>query len=183
MRIACLAALSMLAGCGFYSGLPDLGRVPPFRLTAEDGSAFGSEHLKEKVWVVDFFFTTCNGPCPRMSTQMKRLQEATRDVENLRLLSITIDPARDDAATLAAYARRYKADPARWRFLTGPPDEIRKLSLDAFRLSDVGGALEHSSRFALVDKKGNIRGYYDTTDTGAIKQLEEDIRKLAREVF
>jgi protein SCO1/2 len=178
VKLLAALVLAALAGCG--SGLPDLGQTPEFTLTAEDGAPFGSAQLKDKVWVANFIFTTCNGPCPRMSAQMKRLQEATRDVAGLRLVSVTIDPARDSVEALSAYSRRYKADPARWRFLTGKPEDIRRVSLDAFRLSDVGGALEHSSRFALVDRKGAIRGYYDTTDSGALEQLEEDIRKLAR---
>jgi protein SCO1/2 len=181
MRRAWPAALALLAGCGLHSGLPDLGRVPPFTLTAEDGSEYGSAQLKGKVWVANFIFTTCHGPCPRMTARMKSLQEATRDVADLRLVSITIDPARDTPAVLAGYGKRYAADPARWRLLTGSEDGIRKVSLDAFRLGDAGGALEHSSRFALVDRDGDIRGYYDTSEAGAIGQLEQDLRKLARE--
>lgn len=179
-----VVALAGLCGCtGLKSGLPELGDVPLFKLTLSSGEPFSSEILGGKVWVVDFFFTTCNGPCPRMSVQMNKLQDAVAELDDVRLLSITIDPANDTPAELAAYARRYRADPGRWYFLTGPAADIRKISYDTFHLSDVGGALEHSSRFALVDRKGRIRGYYETNDPNAIAQLVEDIRKVRKEIL
>lgn len=180
---ACVALCVAGAGCTLRSSLPVLGVTPPFELTAENGEKFPSAELAGKVWVADFFFTTCNGPCPRMSVQMKQLQEAVRELDDVRLVSFTIDPATDTPAALAAYARRYKADPARWRFLTGAPEELRRLSYDTFHLAEVGGSLEHSSRFALVDRKGRIRGYYDTVAKDAIPQIVADILKLRKEVL
>jgi protein SCO1 len=178
----CLISAAM-AGCTLRSPLPVLGTVPPFELTAESGEAFHSSELDGQVWVADFFFTTCNGPCPRMSVQMREVQEATRDLSDVRMISFTIDPATDTPDVLSAYARRYKANPARWHFLTGEPRALSRLSSDTFHLAEVGGALEHSSRFALVDRKGRIRAYYDTSTTNAIPQLLEDILKLRKEVL
>ncbi len=173
-----------LAGCNVLtSGLPDFGTVPAFALTSMDGNRFGSESLAGQVWVADFFFTSCNGPCPRMSVQMRKIQEATKDLDDVRLVSFTIDPKNDSPEVLAAYAKRYKADPDRWYFLTGKPEDLRVLSYDTFHLSEVGGALEHSSRFALVDRKGRIRGFYETTDTNALDQLVEDIAKVRKELL
>lgn len=177
--VLCLTA----AGCSLRSNLPVLGVVPPFELTAENGEAFHSAGLAGQVWVADFFFTTCNGPCPRMSVQMRQLQESTRGMTDVRLVSFTIDPTTDTPEVLAAYARRYKADRTRWRFLTGPPQHLRRLSYDTFHLAEVGGSLEHSSRFALVDRKGRIRAYYDTSATNAIPQIVEDILKLRKELL
>ena len=183
-RVLLVLLACVLAGCtNITSGLPDLGQVPAFTLTTQSGESFSSEELRGRVWVTDFFFTLCNGPCPRMSVQMRKLQDAVSDLDDVRLVSITIDPANDTPEALAAYARRYKANPERWWFLTGPADEIRKISYDAFHLSDVGGALEHSSRFALVDRKGRIRGYYETTDANALQQLVEDIKKVRKEIL
>jgi protein SCO1/2 len=176
-------ALALLPGCSLRSSLPILGTVPAFELIAENGQPFHSAQLEGNVWVADFFFTTCNGPCPRMSVQMREVQQATLDLNDIRLLSFTIDPANDTPEVLTAYARRYKALPARWRFLTGPPDALRILSSNTFHLAEVGGSLEHSSRFALIDRKMRIRAYYDTSTTNAIPQLLEDIRKLRNEIL
>lgn len=180
---AVLAAL-LAQGCNVLkSELPDLGNVPAFSLTSQTGEGFNGEQLTGQVWIADFFFTSCNGPCPRMSVQMRKLQEATRELDDVKLVSITIDPANDTPEVLAAYARRYKADPERWYFLTGSPPDLRHLSYDTFHLADVGGALEHSSRFVLVDRKRRIRGYYETTDPNSLTQLVEDIEKVRKEIL
>ncbi len=179
-----LAGLSLaLTGC-LTSGLPTFADVPPFTLTAQDGREFRSaEALKDKVWVASFFFTTCNGPCPRMSAQMKRIQQATEATPDVQLVSFTVDPANDTPEVLAAYAQRFRADPARWHFLTGPPAALQALSKDVFQLGDIGVKLDHSTRFLLIDRKGRLRGYYDTTDATTIEQLTADIAKLRKEVL
>jgi protein SCO1 len=178
-----LLTLALLPGCSLRSSLPILGTVPPFELTAENGQPFHSSQLEGNVWVADFFFTTCNGPCPRMSVQMREVQQATFSLTDVRLVSISIDPATDTPEVLAAYARRYKAFPQKWRLLTGPTPTLRLLASDTFHLAEVGGSLEHSSRFALIDRKMRIRAYYDTSTTNAIPQLLEDIRKLRSEIL
>ena len=179
-----LAALSLaLSGC-LTSGLPTYADVPPFTLTAQDGREFrSSEALTGKVWVADFFFTTCNGPCPRMSAQMKKIQQATEATPDVELVSFTVDPAHDTPEVLAAYAHRFRANPARWHFLTGSPAALQALSKDTFQLGDIGVKLDHSTRFLLIDRKGRLRGYYDTTDATTIPQLTQDIAKLRKEVF
>lgn len=184
MRILAALALCLLqAGCSLRSNLPVLGVVPAFELTAENGETFHSAELTGQVWVADFFFTTCNGPCPRMSAQMRQIQESTRDLRDVRLISFTIDHATDTPGVLAAYARRYRADRERWRFLTGASQDLHRLSHGAFRLAETGGALDHSSRFALVDRKGRIRAYYDTSATNSIPRIVADILKLRKELL
>lgn len=185
MRRSIVAALLLVAmtGCGWHSGLPTYGTVPEFSLTADSGKAFGSANLEGRVWVANFFFTTCNGPCPRMSAQLHKLQGMINGSPEVRLVSISIDPKRDTPEVVAAYAKRWKADPVRWRFLTGEPAQIRTLSWDTFHLSEVGGALQHSTKFALVDRKLQIRGYYDSLDVGGLAELAADIVKLEQEVF
>lgn len=172
-----------LSGCHLHSGLPTLGAVPEFSLTAENGRKFGAPDLEGHVWVAMFFFTTCNGPCPRMSAQMHKLQGMLKGSPGARMVSITIDPKRDDVEALKAYSKRWKADPVKWRFLTGEAAAIRALSWDTFHLSDVGGALEHSTKFALIDKEMKIRGFYDSLSATGISELASDIEKLEREVF
>jgi protein SCO1/2 len=177
-----LLALALpMAGC-LKSNLPDYGEVPHFELTDQAGLPFRSrERLAGKVWVACFIFTSCNGPCPRMSAQMRKVQEATRDLRDLSIVSFTIDPANDTPSKLAEYAARFKADPARWSFLTGEPAALRRLGVDTFHLADPQDKLAHSSRFALVDRHGRIRGYYDTALSGAIPEILQDIRKVKRE--
>lgn len=162
--------------------LPDLGSVPDFQLTRETGAAFASAaELRGKVWVADFIFTNCPGPCPRLTQHMKRVQEGLKGIEQAKLVSFTVDPARDTPEVLAAYGKRFSADPARWYFLTGSRDELHHLSKDVFKLGDVAPDLEHSTRFVLVDKKGRIRGYYGTTDPSMIVQVIEDAIRLVKE--
>lgn len=178
-RRSFLAALT-LAACKKASTLPELGQVPPFEFTGADGQPFSSTALDGKIWVVDFFFTNCPGPCPRMSKQLSELQEQTKALPNFRLVSITVDPGRDTPEALAAYARRYKADPARWFFLTGRKDFIANLMSEAFYLGFADNLQEHSTRFVLVDGKRRIRGFYDSFD--APGQAGENIKKLLSDI-
>jgi protein SCO1 len=183
MKYAAVAlAAVMLLSCGeARRSLPALGVVPDFILTDQSGKEFTSQRLDRMVWVADFIYTTCQGPCPRMSTQMRRLQDAVKDLPDVKLISITVDPEHDTPAALAAYGKRYKADPVRWSFLTGPRETLQLLSKEAFHLSDVGGKLEHSSRFVLMDRTMRIRGYYATWEADAMRNLLGDIRYLLKE--
>jgi protein SCO1/2 len=170
-----------LSGCSMNPSLPSFGVVPDFELTDQSGRTFGSQKLDGKVWVADFIFTTCAGPCPRMTLQMREVRDQIQKAEDVRLVSFTIDPARDTPEVLHEYGRRYGANPDRWYFLTGPQAELHRLKRNAFRLGDVDGSLEHSTRFVLVDRKSRIRGYYDSSDTEKMRQLVADIRAVVEE--
>lgn len=113
-----------------------------------------------------------------MSSQLKHLGESLQTHEDLRLVSFTIDPARDTPAVLKAYARRYDADPGKWFFLTGSQSELHNLNRNVFKLGSVDGTLEHSTRFVLVDQKRRIRGFYDTSSAENVRRLVEDIKQL-----
>jgi len=177
-RRECLLASFGLWGCRQASTLPELGSIPPFEFMDEEGKAFGSSQLKGKIWVADFFFTNCPGPCPRMSNQLQRVQTETTKMPHVHLVSITVDPDRDTSATLKQYARRFKADPARWTFLTGRKDLIRNLMSESFYLGYADTMQEHSTRFVLVDRNMKIRGFYDSFAKDGIDKLIEDIREL-----
>lgn len=182
LRLALLCAASVFLSSCLSSGLPELGQVPPFSLTGEDGQPFqSSAELAGKVWVADFIFTTCNGPCPRMTALMRKVQDSTAEFEDVQLVSFTVDPKTDTPEKLAEYARRFRYNPSRWHFLTGPPAELQRISYDTFHLGGLGP--EHGTRFAVVDRKGRIRAYYETSDSSAIRQLVEDVRKLRKEVL
>ncbi|MGA2183167.1 MAG: SCO family protein [Bryobacteraceae bacterium] len=181
-RLLIPALLLALAACRPSGNkLDDFGTVPPFQLTASDGSTFDSGSLRGKVWVADFFFTSCGSICPMMSAHMHHIQEAVADVPNARLVSFTIDPWNDTPPVLAKYAALYHATPGRWHFLTGPQATLQRLDKDVFKLGNVDGSMTHSPRFVLVDGNGHIRGTYDTTEAGSIPKIIADLRSLARE--
>lgn len=176
-----LLTLAALAGCARVKPLPVYGRVSPFTLTSQTGASFSSRELDGRIWVADFFFTTCTGPCPRMSSEMHWVQKQVGDLAGVRLVSFTIDPEHDTPPALAAYAQRFRAEPGRWFFLTGPAQALERLNRYDFKLGDVDGAMVHSTRFVLVDRRGRIRGYYRTDEADGLKPLVSDIRRLARE--
>lgn len=110
---------------------------------------------------------------------MNRVQKAVNH-PSVRYVSFTIDPDRDTPEVLAAYGKRYRADPETWFLLTGPRAELKKLNYDTFHLGDLDGSLEHSTRFVLVDAKSRIRGFYDTSEPENIQKLISDIKGLLR---
>lgn len=127
MKVAVVTtAVLLLASCKPKIALPEYGVVSPFTLTAQTGQPFdGEKQLRGSVWVADFIYTTCPGPCPRMTSQMRRLQQAVD--KNVKLVSYTVDPARDTPAVLAEYAKVHHASPANWYFLTGPVSTLAVL--------------------------------------------------------
>ena len=178
MRLLCLLAVLSLAGCS-RKPMPVLGKVPEFELTSEASKPFPRPSLDGHVWVADFIFTNCEGPCPRMSSHMLAIQNQTP--KDVKLVSFSVDPARDTPEALAQYAKKFKADPSRWSFLTGSPEVLNFVAHDVFKLSSVGAGLDHSTRFVLVDKKGRIRGYYGITDGDAVARVTADAKRLAQE--
>jgi cytochrome oxidase Cu insertion factor (SCO1/SenC/PrrC family) len=154
--------------------------VPSFALTDQTGADFKSQSLAGHVWVANFMFTNCPGPCPRMSGQMHQVQTALAG-EDVRLVSMTVDPERDTPEKLAKYAAFYSARPGIWYFLTGPRDTLNHLGKDVFKLNPVDGSFEHSTRFVLVDRKSQIRGYYLTSEPDAIQRVIADAKALLKE--
>ncbi len=176
--IALLLAAAGQTGCHRRDPLPVLGEVGAFQLVAQNGEPFEPSLLRGNIWVADFIFTNCQGPCPRMTTLMRRLQQRAPGVQ---LVSFTVDPARDTPPVLADYARRFQADTRTWHFLTGEAAELHRLSREVFKLGNVDGQLDHSTRFVLVDRTGRIRGYYSTQEESPVGRLVEDIERLRRE--
>jgi protein SCO1 len=173
------AALAFTSSCRSHvAALPNYGEVPRFTLTAHEGQTFDSSALDGKIWVADFIFTTCPGPCPRMTSRMHQLQRATSNLADVRLISFTVDPVHDTPHQLGLYAKAFQAVPSRWYFLTGPQHELDHLGFDIFKLNHVDGTFEHSTRFVLVDQTSHIRGYYDTSAPMLISKLVADIHVL-----
>jgi protein SCO1/2 len=161
--------------------LPILGMVPEFALTDTSGSVFESRQLAGKVWVADFIFTRCAGPCPLLSSKMATLQTAFAVHPDFHLISISVDPERDTPEVLLEYAKRYQANPQSWTFLTGKNAEIQNLLVKGLKIGSDEEPIYHSTRFVLVDGVMRIRGYYDGTETAAIQRLKDDIHIIFNE--
>jgi protein SCO1/2 len=169
-----------LAGCAARAGLPSYSSVPAFTLTDQTGAPFNSaEKLANSVWIADFIYTTCPGPCPRMSSQMHQVENSL-DGTGVKLVSFTVDPERDTPPVLAEYAGHFGAKPGTWFFLTGSIDDLHHLSRGVFMLGNGDGMLEHSTRFLLIDRRSQVRGYYDSSDQDAIPKLIADARSLLK---
>ncbi len=161
------------------------GSVPEFQLTNQDGKHFGSADLRGKIWIADFIYTTCPGPCPMISSRMSELQQPLEKTD-VHLISFTVDPVKDTPKVLRSYAERLQAEPGRWDFLTGAQSTIYNLSRNGFKLavsdgSDAKGIPVHSTRMILVDRHGEIRGYYDAAEADAITKLVADTTHLLAE--
>jgi len=185
LRAFSLVAIVLLAGCR-EEPLPEMMPIGQFSLTAQDGRTIGSADLRGKVYVADFIFTSCPSICPVMSTQMANLHRRI-DEADVRFVSITVDPERDTPEVLREYAARYRAD-SRWHFLTGEPTEVRRTIERAFRLpvgerEEIAGGrydIMHGARFVLIDRRGILRGLYET-DADGLERLERDVGRLLEE--
>jgi cytochrome oxidase Cu insertion factor (SCO1/SenC/PrrC family) len=176
-RLTLLLPLAVALGCNARSQptaeepLPDLDfPVGTFAFTERSGKTVTDADLKGKVWVAGFVFTRCTGPCPHVTATMARLQKELPKRDDLRLVTFTVDPQHDDTAKLRQYAENFQADPERWLFLTGEEREVHKLLRERFKQAverrtgpDVkeGETFDHSTRLAVVDKKGVIRAVFD----------------------
>ena len=163
--------------------LPVLGQVPPFELTERNGVAFSSEKMEGKINVVDFFFTRCKGPCPVMSSNMSELYKAFEGTDKVQFVSISVDPTHDRLSELQEYARRQGVTDNRWVFLRGEMETIQWICEGGFKLAadDLPGA--HTTKFVLVDDKGQIRGYYSGTDKASLHVLRTHIRDLVQNIL
>jgi protein SCO1 len=165
--------------------LPSYGRVPDFELVNQDAQPFGSKELAGKIWIADFIFTTCRGPCPIISTRMSELQKPLEKTD-VRFVSFSVDPETDTPPVLRAYADKLRKEPFRWDFLTGSKDSIATISRNGFKLGLSEGEAPdsgpvHSTRFVLVDRHGTIRGYYDALAADGVTKLLADANHLLRE--
>jgi protein SCO1/2 len=167
-----------------------LGTLPGFALTDQRGQPFGTRELAGKVWVADFIFTACQQACPMLSEKMAEVGRRARGLgPDFHLVSISVDPARDTPAALAAYAARYGANPLAWSFLTGPADAIEAAVVGGFKVGmgrdktsgDGAGdfwQIFHGENLVLVDRQLRIRGYFQATPEG-IDQLLEAAGRVA----
>ena len=178
------------------SDLVEIGPVPEFKLTNQDNKSISDKGYLGKVYVVEFFFTTCPTICPKMNESMLQLQNEFYGNPNFGIASITIDPAKDTPQVLKEHADLLGVKHYNWHFLTGDKEYIYTLANKGFNLyagqnNKVAGGFEHSGLFALIDKDGKIRCrkdaqgnpilYYDGLDAAGVEAIKEDIKKLLEE--
>ncbi len=165
--------------------LPVLAPAPDFAFTAETGSRFTRADLAGRIWIADFIFTRCAGPCPIMTERLAGLQRALAGgADDVRLVSVSVDPGFDRPPVLAKYAARFGADPARWTFLTGDDAAVEKFVTKGMLLGlakDANGDPMHAQKFVVVDQRGRIRAYRDLDDPALLPTLLQDIDSLRRE--
>lgn len=142
--------------------LKKFNQVPDFQLVNQDGDTITNQDLAGKVYVVEFFFTTCPTICSPMNQNMEKVQAALKDYEDFAILSISIDPEHDTPEVMKAYGKKYNANFDKWQFATGPRDEVYALARQGFNayvdeVENEAIRFEHSGNFALVDRNGYIR--------------------------
>ena len=159
--------------------IPVYDLVPEFSFTESKGQKFELENLKGRLNIIDFFFTTCRGPCPLMSKEMEKLYSYYQSTDKVQFVSISVDPKRDSLAVLRDYAQKHGVTDNRWNFLNGDIEEIKRLSEKGFKLGADFPDM-HNTNFILVDQNGTIRGYYDPFTEASMKLLKTHIRQLGK---
>lgn len=160
--------------------------IAPFKFVDQDSVTVTNATFKEKIYVADFFFTSCRTICPIMKTQMLRVYEATLNMNDVLILSHSIDPEYDTVALLHDFADRLGVESKRWHFVTGVKDSIFKIAQTSYLATALEDKTEpdgfiHSGAFLLIDKKGRIRGKYDGTKEEDVNRLIGDIKILRQE--
>lgn len=196
MRLLLLLPLLAFAGCKREPAfeileappVPSLQKywqLPDFALTERSGKTMSRTDLAGKVWVADFFYTTCPGPCPMLASRLSTLQGKLAAQPDARLVSISLDPEKDTPEVLQQYATRFKAG-ANWLFFTGDKAAIRTLAEKGFKLAAVEERnspepIVHSTKLVLVDRAGWVRGFYEGVGEDQTARLIGDIEHLLAE--
>lgn len=163
--------------------------VKPFSFLNQDGKVVTDKDFTNKIYVVEYFFTTCEGICPKMNENMSKVYQAFRGQNDVAILSHTVDPETDTVEQLKRYSLKFDADPLQWIFVTGNKDSLYKMAIKSYIVpvtedttnTDVLPDFIHTEKFILVDKEKHIRGIYDGTNEGSVKQLIGDIKTLQSE--
>ena len=169
--------------------MPILSYVQPFSFTNQDGAAVTDKNLLNKITVVEYFFTTCKGICPKLNTNMKQVYEIYKNEPDFQILSHTCNPDTDSVSVLKHYSDSLQVNTQKWIFLTGRKDSLYQMARGSYLLDDPKNNVEkmedqfiHTQFFALVDRQGKVRGkIYDGLKVLEVEQLKQDISKLLKE--
>lgn len=165
-------------------------RIGNFAFLNQEGERITQAEVAGKVYVAEYFFTTCGTICPKMNDQMRRIQFEFADNDDVRLMSFTVDPEVDTVAQMKRYADDHGAKKGQWHFLTGEKEDLYHLARRSFfvlkpaeaqNLGDVGSDFIHTNNFVLVDRVGRIRDYYDGTSKKEVDKLMKDMTRLLEE--
>lgn len=160
--------------------------IPPFSFINQDGDTVTEKFLENKIYVANFFFTTCPTICPKMMFNMEQINAVTKKLYDFSIISHTVNPKHDTVQVLAEYAKLIHADSKKWALVTGDKNKIYDIGIDGYKLAvqedpRAPGGFLHSELFVLVDKSKRVRGYYDGTDSVAVGKLMNDIKILVAE--
>ena len=205
-RVVMWSVLLLLASCQSTDRLPILGQkelitrtvngktvtdsvehsIPDFQFVSQDGDTVSARTMAGKIYVADFFFTTCPTICPKMKTQLKRVYDRFKGNPNVMLLSHTIDPTHDSVAVLREFAQSLGVEGKQWLFVTGDKEKIYDIGQNSYMVSaaedaSAPGGVVHSGAFILVDTKKHIRGIYDGTTAEGVDKLMADMDKVLAE--
>lgn len=165
--------------------VPPISQVKPFSFVNQDGQVVTEEAIKNKVAIVNFFFTTCTSVCPRMNNNLKPAYETFKNNPNVLMLSFTSDPQRDSTSVLKRYADSMQVNTAKWMFLTGKKDSLYKAARYSFKIDDPSNFVEsdavdflHTQFIALINKKGEVVKIYDGLKPSELKTIENDVTAL-----
>jgi len=169
--------------------LPTLSFVKPFNFTNQDGQPVTDADVLNKITVVEYFFTTCKGICPRLNTNMKEVYLQFKDEPDFQIFSHTCNPDTDSVSVLKQYADSLQVDTKKWIFITGRKDSLYQMARSSYLLDDPKNNVEkiedqfiHTQFFALVDRTGKVRGkIYDGLKTIEVQQLKRDIARLLKD--
>lgn len=176
--LAVVAALVIMKANSVQNALPVLGTLEKFELTERSGDTFSTNDMLGKISVVNFFFTSCQGPCPIMAGNISVLYTEFAGNDKVQFLSISVDPATDSLPVLKEYAQRQGVSDNRWLFVRGEQEKIMQISEKQFMLAADALPMMHSIKFVLVDEKGQIRGYYTGTESASVDILKTHIDEL-----
>ena len=170
------------------SKLEPIGRLLPFSFTNQDGKKVTEQDVTGKVFVAEYFFTTCKSICPILNANMKIVYERYKNEKDFLILSHTSDPATDSAATLKKYADSMNVDTDKWIFLTGTKDSLYRQARHSYKIDDPNNNpldnevdFLHSQFFSLVDKKGNVRNIYEGNERKDVERMINEIEVLLKE--
>ncbi len=157
--------------------------VPDFNLVDHNNNTITQQELRGSIYVADFFFTRCGSICPKMTTQLTRVQEEFMNDSSVKIISFTVDPKFDSVNVLKQYAKEYGAVEGKWRFVTGAKDSIYALAQKGYFITAMEDSAHpvdfiHSEKLILVDRRGWIRGYYNGTDLKEVDKLITEIKVL-----
>lgn len=191
LRTLCVVLGIVLAGTASYYFVivrpvsatppPVMGEVSDFSLVDTEGAPFTKSELDGKVWVADLVFTSCQMTCPMLTKKMANVYRSYKLEDDVRFVSVSVDPDTDTPAVLKKYASENHVDSSKWHFLTGDFGEIKNLATKSLKLAAEKDASLHSDRFVLVDAKSRVRGYYDPTDKTSLSKLFNDLALVLKE--